>query len=86
MIKHQDRMAYGTDLIVEPTDTTEEAIEAARRRWRSDWTYFATDGEVEVRQLEEPVKGLQLPRTVVEKLYRLNAERFFGDPWGRSPS
>jgi hypothetical protein len=47
----------------------------------SDWTYFATDGPVEVRQLDEPVKGLQLPRTVVEKLYRLNAERFFGDPW-----
>ncbi len=81
MIKYQDRVAYGTDLEVKPPDTTEEAIEAARRRWHSDWTYFATNGLVEVRQLEEPVKGLQLPRSVVEKLYRLNAERFFGDPW-----
>jgi predicted TIM-barrel fold metal-dependent hydrolase len=82
MIKYQDRVAYGTDLTVEPTAPTGEAIEAARRRWRSDWTYFATDGPVELRQLDEPVKGLKLPRDVVEKLYRLNAERFFGEPWG----
>jgi predicted TIM-barrel fold metal-dependent hydrolase len=85
MIKYQDRIAYGTDLVVEPTANTEEAITAARRGWRSDWRYFATDGEVEVRQLDEPVQGLKLPRGVVEKLYRLNAERFFGDPWGSAP-
>ena len=85
MIKYQDRIAYGTDLVVEPTAMTEEAITEARRRWRSDWRYFATDGEVEVGQLDEPVQGLKLPRGVVEKLYRLNAERFFGDPWGAAP-
>jgi len=85
MIKYQDRIAYGTDLVVEPTAMTEEAITEARRRWRSDWRYFATDGEVEVGQLDEPVQGLKLPRGVVEKLYRLNAERFFGDPWGTAP-
>ncbi len=82
MIKYQDRVAYGTDLAIKPPDSTDEAIQAARHRWHSDWTYFATDGSVDVRQLDEPVKGLQLPRTVVEKLYRLNADRFFGDPWG----
>jgi predicted TIM-barrel fold metal-dependent hydrolase len=81
MIEYQDRIAYGTDLVVGPTASTEEAIAAARVRWRSDWRYFATDGVVEVRQLDDPVQGLELPRTVVEKLYRLNAERFFGDRW-----
>ena len=86
MIEYQDRIAYGTDLGVEPTDPTEEAIAAARERWRSDWRYFATDGAVEVRQLDEPVQGLELPKAVVEKLYRLNAERFFGDGWRASPS
>ena len=85
MIRYQDRIAYGTDLVVEPTAATEEAITAARLRWRSDWRYFATDGLVEVEQLGEPVKGLKLPREVVDKLYRLNAERFFDDPWGSRP-
>lgn len=80
MIKYQDRIAYGTDLVVEPTDTLEEAVEAAHRRWRSDWTYFATDGEVALRQLDEPVKGLKLPKAVIDKLYRANAERFFQAP------
>jgi predicted TIM-barrel fold metal-dependent hydrolase len=83
-IEYQDRIAYGTDLTVRPDADVEEAIADARRRWRSDWTYFATDGEVEVSQLAEPVRGLQLPRSVVEKLYRRNAARFFGDPWPES--
>jgi predicted TIM-barrel fold metal-dependent hydrolase len=82
MIQYQDRIAYGTDLVVEPTAVTEEAFAAARNRWRADWRYFATDGLVELSQLDEPVKGLKLPRGVVDKLYRLNAERFFGEPWG----
>jgi len=85
MIEYQDRIAYGTDLTIEPSADFDESIASARRRWHSDWTYFATDGEVEVSQLEEPVRGLQLPKTVVEKLYRLNADRFFGHPWGESP-
>jgi predicted TIM-barrel fold metal-dependent hydrolase len=82
MIAYQDRIAYGTDLVVEAPTSTEEAIANARRRWRSDWRYFATDGPVEVRQLDEPVPGLKLPREVVEKLYRLNAQRFLDEAWG----
>ncbi len=77
MIEYQDRIAYGTDLTVEPAAATEEAIVGARSMWRSDWRYFATDLPVEVRQIEDPVQGLNLPRPVVDKLYRLNAERFF---------
>ena len=86
MIKYQDRVAYGTDLDVDPTAKTEEAIAEARKRWHSDWTYFATDGPVELSQLDEPVAGLKLPRSVVDKLYRRNTERFFDEPWGAPES
>jgi predicted TIM-barrel fold metal-dependent hydrolase len=86
LIEYQDRVAYGTDLTVAPTASTEEAIAEARSRWRSDWRYFATDLPVEVRQLPEPVRGLNLPKPVVDKLYRLNAERFFPDAWDTSAS
>jgi len=81
LIRYADRVAYGTDLSVRPTAATDEAIAAARERWRADWRYFATDLPVAVRQLEQPVQGLQLPREVVEKLFRANAERFLGDAW-----
>lgn len=82
LILYQDRVACGTDLSVGPGTPTGEAIAAARARWLADWSYFATDEPVEVRQLKQPVSGLQLPRAVVEKIYRLNAERFLGgDPW-----
>jgi len=81
MIRYQDRVAYGTDLDVDPEADTEEAIAEARERWRSDWRYFATDGPAKVRQLQDPVPGLKLPKAVVDKLYRVNTERFFDDPW-----
>ena len=53
--------------------------------WLADWNYFATDQPIEVSQLDEPVKGLQLPKRVVEKIYRLNAERFFGGAFQGAP-
>ncbi|MCH8216063.1 MAG: amidohydrolase family protein [Planctomycetes bacterium] len=85
LIKYQDRIAYGTDLAVPATTAPERAIENARRRWLADWNYFATDKPTEVRQLDEPVTGLQLPKQVVEKIYRLNAERFFGGTFQNAP-
>ncbi len=57
------------------------AIEENRERWLNDWRYFATKDDVRVPQFPDPVRGLQLPKTVVEKIYRLNAERFFDHAW-----
>ncbi len=81
LIKYQDRILYATDLGVGTSATPENAIENVRRRWLSDWKYFATSDEVAVAQLRDPVRGLQLPKAVVEKIYRSNAERFFGRAW-----
>jgi hypothetical protein len=81
LIKYQDRVLYATDQGVPASTDPRRAIEGARRRWLADWDYFATSNQVEVRQLNEPVRGLQLPKSVVEKIYRLNAERFFDKAW-----
>ena len=53
----------------------------SRERWLTDWRYFATKDDVRVPQFPDPVRGLQLPKTVVEKIYRQNAERFFNHSW-----
>ena len=47
------------------------------RNWRSDWRYLATPLKQHVDDLKADVKGLELPRAVIDKLYYLNAERIY---------
>ncbi|HTE23776.1 amidohydrolase family protein [Flavitalea sp.] len=76
VIKYQDRLIYGTDLNNSVSDTA-----ASRNYWHqtwfSDWNYFVTGNKMESVQVEGAFKGLRLPRTVVDKIYRLNAIRWF---------
>ncbi len=73
MIRYQDRILYGTDDEVHdsPGAGYEKTIENLRRGWLAQWIYLATDSVTNVR-------GLQLPKEVIDKIYFKNAERFFG--------
>jgi predicted TIM-barrel fold metal-dependent hydrolase len=79
MIRYQDRIMYGTDVGVGARHTNYAATaESLRKRWYDQWLWLATDTEVVVGDLGgRAVKGLQLPRTVIDKIYFKNAERFF---------
>ena len=72
MIKYQDRILYATDN--EAHDVTgvdpKVMMENLRKGWISQWIYLATDST-------SGVKGLQLPKEVIDKIYFKNAERFF---------
>jgi hypothetical protein len=81
LVKYQDRILYATDMGVAADENAADALVRVRKRWLADWTYFATDSEVNVPQLASPVRGLQLPADVIEKIYRTNAERFFDNSW-----
>lgn len=72
MIKYQDRILYGTDFVVhdDPDLKCEDVKEKLEKGWRDQWIYFATDS---VHQ----VKGLKLPREVIDKIYFKNAEQYF---------
>jgi predicted TIM-barrel fold metal-dependent hydrolase len=72
MIRYQDRILYGTDDEVHDlTENDGSAVEAnLLRGWMSHWLYLATDSVVQV-------KGLQLPKEVIDKIYYKNAERYF---------
>jgi amidohydrolase family protein len=86
-IKYQDRLMYGTDIADNPPDparardeppTTANAFEAdVDRTWRSDWRYLATGLTQHVEDLKADVKGLGLPRGVIDKLYYRNAGRIY---------
>lgn len=74
LIKYQDRVLYGTDLVMMPTDTTEAALKEWTRTYERDWKYFATDQTVEYDG--GSTRGLQLPSPVLRKLYHDNAVRW----------
>jgi predicted TIM-barrel fold metal-dependent hydrolase len=87
IIKYQDRLLYGTDLTEEPPNPHERAQNPpsdgtpfeveADGFWRSDWLYLAT-GEVQhIEAIKADVKGLALPKTVIDKIYYSNAHRVF---------
>jgi predicted TIM-barrel fold metal-dependent hydrolase len=79
MIKYQDRIMYGTDVGINPSDTNYVAeTESLHRRWLDHWNFLVTDSRVIVNELGDvKVKGIKLPTAVIDKIYFKNASRFF---------
>lgn len=85
-IKYQDRLLYATDLTLNP-DGDHPAVaqnpdirgasftKEAEKFWKSDWRYLATSESQHVADLKADIKGLALPRTVIDKIYYHNAKR-----------
>jgi predicted TIM-barrel fold metal-dependent hydrolase len=73
LIQYQDRILYATDLAAHDGMSGDPA--AAKQNihdtWMADWLYLATD------ETRNGVKGLQLPREAVDKIFRTNAERIY---------
>jgi len=78
---HKDRILYGTDLIINPTDDPVVFAQQAREKWLSDWKYLATDSVMTVSGVAGSFKGLCLPEEVIDRIYRENAERVFSAAW-----
>lgn len=74
LIKYQDRVLYGTDLVVMPKDDTEKALGEWNDTYARDWKFFATNETFEVHGRK--VQGLELPEPVLRKLYHDNAVRW----------
>ncbi len=77
-IDYQDRLLYGTDLIDNGTSTPEELIKKIEDIWLRDWQYFVTGEAMKSDLVNEPFQGIQLPKSVVDKLFFQNAQRVFG--------
>lgn len=77
-IKYQDRILYATDIAHNPGRDPEEFKQEVRDKWLQDWKYFNTSEVLHVPEVDGDIKGLALPKSVIDKIYRLNAQRFFG--------
>jgi len=71
-IKYQDRILYATDNEVydRPDVDFNSELQNLRKGWMAQWIYLATDSTI-------GVKGLNLPKTVIDKIYFKNAEKYF---------
>jgi predicted TIM-barrel fold metal-dependent hydrolase len=76
-MKYQDRIIYGTDIIVHGTKDPLEMKKDARDIRFRHWNFFTTDEVMRVPKVEGEFKGLKLPCEVVDKIYRKNAEKWF---------
>lgn len=92
-IRYQDRILYGSDLTEDPPSATEreqnpplnaaQFPEEADAFWRSDWSYLATSEVQHIDAIKADVRGLALPKPVIDKIYYSNARRVFGLPAGK---
>lgn len=76
-IKYQDRILYATDLIIDEEMDDEEMKRKVLDKWKSDWAFFSSDEALLSPSFNGGFKGLKLPKEVIDKLYRLNAEKAF---------
>jgi predicted TIM-barrel fold metal-dependent hydrolase len=76
-IKYQDRLIYATDQRIDTLQTPSERHSKAYESWLLHWKFFTSGDKMKVPKVEEEFKGMKLPREVVDKIYRKNAEKWF---------
>jgi hypothetical protein len=81
VVKYQDRILYATDNVQESKADPKIFKQAAHDKWFSDWKFLVTDSTMESKDLDMPFKGLVLPKEVIDKIYRKNAEKLFAKAW-----
>ncbi len=80
-IIYADRLLYGSDITMEADAKPVDFIKEAHQQWRSDWAYLATGKTQYIPALKHNIKGLSLPRAVIDKIYWNNAQKeFFKQP------
>lgn len=78
MIRHADRIMYGSDGGVGVSDSTDNSYSQwARKLLQNEWIYYATDSLFYSEEFSTSIKGLHLPKEVIDKLYYKNASVYF---------
>jgi predicted TIM-barrel fold metal-dependent hydrolase len=75
LIKYQDRILYGTDLEFLADESLAEAQNNWQETYAHDWKFLATNETLDNRGRK--IQGLQLPASVLRRIYHDNAVRWF---------
>lgn len=76
-VKYQDRLLYATDLEIDDNTDTTAAKKEAQEVWLSHWKFFTSDELMNATELTESFRALHLPKEVIDKIYRKNAQKWF---------
>jgi predicted TIM-barrel fold metal-dependent hydrolase len=74
LMRHADRVLYGTDLGMMPDEDEAKVARKLEERYARDWAFFATAQTIEDEG--RTIRGLALPEPVLRKLFRENAMRW----------
>ena len=74
LIKYQDRVLYGTDLDLHADADVQDALSEWQSTYARDWKFLATGETLTVEG--KKVHGLNLPQSVLQKIFRDNAMRW----------
>jgi len=78
LTKYQDRILYGTDITINPLEKDPEGrARQVYERWVSNWIYLATDSTQHITNLSGEVRGMNLPKSAIDKIFNTNADKFF---------
>ncbi|TLY70326.1 MAG: hypothetical protein E6K47_04640 [Gammaproteobacteria bacterium] len=82
LIRYQDRILYGSDDAYGAQEDTETAAAQVHEDWLRDWRFLVSADRLHSEDFALSFRGLHLPKAVVDKIYRRNAEALFGpDAW-----
>lgn len=78
LVKYQDRILYGTDITVNSMEKNPGArAQQIYDRWVSNWVYLATDSTQKINNLPGEVRGMNLSKETIDKIFNSNANKFF---------
>jgi predicted TIM-barrel fold metal-dependent hydrolase len=80
-VKYQDRLIYATDIVQAEGSDAAAFKQAVHDKWISDWKFLAADSLMKVADFDKEFKGLSLPREVINKIYKENAQKLFTRAW-----
>ncbi len=76
-ITYQDRLLYGTDVGDSGNSDPEQFKKSMHETWLDDWKYFTSDDEMTSDKFRGTFRGLQLPKEVVDKIFKENAVKWY---------
>jgi predicted TIM-barrel fold metal-dependent hydrolase len=81
LMRYQDRILYGSDASYGPEDSSVHALAEVHAGWVEDWRFLATSDRLHSSDFAQPFQGMRLPRRVIDKIYRRNAQSMFTGAW-----
>jgi predicted TIM-barrel fold metal-dependent hydrolase len=85
LMRYQDRILYGSDDSYDPGDSGAHALAEVHSGWVEDWRFLATSDRLYSSDFAKSFQSMHLPREVIDKIYRRNAQSMFATAWSPPP-